>query len=214
MTTMVRSGRLRQLRRGFTLIELLVVIAIIAVLVAILFPVFVSAKSSGYKASCISQVKQLLEAQQMYCSDYGRRLVPARNWDNSQGALGVTWCVLLRPYLGSEQILICPVDDMPQTARNSTDVPHSYGINYGLTYLTGFGQDHLARSMSSLERVSELILFFDMKSSVGSMGSSYVSHRLSRVAFRHNDQACFGFLDGHAKPLRSAAVDDGKFWIP
>ncbi len=211
---MAGSGRLRQLRSGFTLIELLVVIAIIAVLVAILFPVFARAKSSGYKASCISQVKQLLAASQMYCSDHGRRLVPARNWDNSQGTLGVTWCVLLQPYLASEQIIICPVDGAPQTARNSTDLPHSYGINYSLTYLTGFGQEHLARSMSSLERASELILFFDMKSSVGAMGSSYVSHRLSRVAFRHDDWASFGFLDGHAKPRREAQVDDGKLWMP
>ncbi len=209
----INRGR-RQFPCGFTLIELLVVIAVIAVLAALLFPVFVRVKSSSYKASCISQVKQLLEAQQMYCSDHGRRLVPARNWDTSHGTLGVTWCLLLQPYLASEQIIICPVDDSPQTARNSTDLPHSYGINYSLTYLTGFGQEHLARSMSSLERVSELILFFDMKSSVGAMGSSYVSHRLSRVAFRHDDWASFGFLDGHAKPLRSAAVDDGKFWIP
>ncbi len=213
---MARHGDLKVSRGGFTLIELLVVMAIIAVLAGILLPVFMRARRTAQKVSCLSQVKQLLQASQMYCNDHGRRLVPARVWDTSGGTLGTTWCVLLQPYLkNSKQLLICPHDPAPQTARNSTDLPHSYGINYSLTYLTGFGQNHLARSMSSLHRTSDLILFFDMKSEVGSMGASYVSfHRLSRVAFRHDEVANFGFLDGHAKPLREADVDDGKFWVP
>ncbi len=188
--------------------------AIIAVLAALLFPVFAKARGSAQTVTCISNIKQLLQASQMYCNDHDRRLVPARNWDNSYGTLGVTWCLLLQPYIKNKEILTCPLDSTPQTARNSTDLSHSYGINYGLTYLTGYGQQHLARSMSSLEDVSELIMFFDMKSEVGAMGSSYVSHRLSRVAFRHNDKASFGFLDGHAKVLHANQVDDGKFWIP
>jgi len=203
-----------QPRRGFTLIELLVVIAIIAVLVGILFPVFGKARSSAHGVTCISNIKQLLQAAQMYRSDYDRRLVPARNWDNSYGTLGVTWCLLLQPYIKNKEILTCPLDSAPQTARNSTDLPHSYGINYSLTYLTGYGQQHLTRSMSSLERTSDLILFFDMKSSAGAMGSSYMAHRLSRVAFRHTDKASFGFLDGHAKLLHANQVDYGMLWIP
>ena len=212
---MARHGGLKVFRGGFTLIELLVVIAIIVVLAAILLPVFIQARGAAQKVSCLSQVKQLLQASQIYCSEHDRRLVPARNWDASVGTLGVTWCVLLQPYLkNSRQVLICPRDAAPQTARNSTDLPHSYGINYSLTYLTGFGQDHLARSMSSLEPTSDLVLFFDMKSEAEAMGASYVSHRLSRVAFRHDERANFGFLDGHAKPLAEVDVDDGKFWIP
>ncbi len=203
-----------QPRRGFTLIELLVVIAIIAVLAGILFPVFAKARGSAHGATCISNIKQLLQAAQMYRSDYDRRLVPARNWDNSHGTLGITWCVLLQPYIKNKEILTCPLDSAPQTARNSTDLPHSYGINYSLTYLTGYGQQHLTRSMSSLEDVSELIMFFDMKSEVGAMGSSYMARRLSRIAFRHTDQASFAFLDGHAKLLHANQVDDRKFWIP
>jgi len=203
-----------QPRRGFTLIELLVVLAIIAVLAGIMFPVFAKARGSAHGVTCISNIKQLLQAAQMYRSDYDRRLVPARNWDNSYGTLGVTWCVLLQPYIKNNEILTCPLDPAPQTARNSTDLPRSYGINYSLTYLTGYGQQHLARSMSSLEDVSELIMFFDMKSEVGAMGSSYTAYRLSRVAFRHTEKASFGFLDGHAKLLHSNQVDDGRFWMP
>ncbi len=211
---MSAASTVKQHNCGFTLIELLVVIAIIAVLAALLFPIFAKARGSAQKATCISNIKQLLQAAQMYCSDYDRRLVPARIWNPSYGTLGVSWCVLLQPYIKNKEILTCPLDSSPQVARNSTDLPHSYGINYGLTYLTGYGQQHLARSMSGLESVSELIMFFDMKSEVGAMGSSYIAHRLSRVAFRHTDQASFGFLDGHVKPLHANQVDDGKFWIP
>ena len=199
---------------GFTLIELLVVIAIIAVLVAILLPAFVHARSSAYKASCVARVRQLLQASQMYCADHDRRLVPARDWDTSYGTLGVTWCVRLQPYTRSAQVLCCPVDPAPQTTRNSTDLPHGYGINYSLTYLTGFGEEHLARKMSALESTSSLILFFDLKSSARAMGSSFVAHRLSRVDFRHDSKANFGFLDGHAKPLAEADVNDSRSWIP
>jgi len=202
----------KQPRCGFTLIELLVVMAIIAVLAGILFPVFARARGSAHGVTCISNIKQLLQAAQIYRSDYDRRLVPARNWDKSHGTLGVTWCVLLQPHIKNKEILTCPLDPAPQTARNSTDLPHSYGINYSLTYL--LGQQHLARSMSTLEDVSELIMFFDMKSEVRAMGGSYTVHRLSRVAFRHTDKASFGFLDGHAKPLHANQVDDGEFWIP
>lgn len=64
-------------RFGFTLIELLVVIAIIMVLAAVLFPVFASAKASGEKTKCASQLKQLALASLMYADDYNSRFVPA-----------------------------------------------------------------------------------------------------------------------------------------
>jgi prepilin-type N-terminal cleavage/methylation domain-containing protein len=60
-------------RRGFTLIELLVVIAIIAILAAILFPVFARAREQARKTTCLSQVKQLGLAMQMYTNDYDER---------------------------------------------------------------------------------------------------------------------------------------------
>lgn len=199
---------------GFTIIELLVVIALIAILAGIMFPVFSRARRHSQKAVCMSNLKQLYQASKMYCDDHDRRLVPARVWTPGGLTLGITWCVLLQTYMKNEQILTCPLDDSPQTAKNSTDLPHSYGINYGLTYLTGFGANHLARSMSTLERTSDLILFFDMKPSAQAMGASWVSHRVSRVDPRHHEQANFAYLDGHVKSHPPDAVNDARLWNP
>lgn len=64
-------------KAGFTLIELLVVIAIIAILAAILMPVLVEARRAGYKASCLSQMRQVYTAVTQYSTDRGNRLPPA-----------------------------------------------------------------------------------------------------------------------------------------
>lgn len=199
---------------GFTLIELLVVIAIVAILAAILIPVLAGARGSAYQAKCVSNVHQLLQASSMYASDYSRRLVPARVYIPGGSNLGQTWCVLLEPYLGDDRILLCPVDEEPQTVPNSTDLPHSYGINYDLTYQTGWGAANLAYAMSAIPRTADLILFFDMKSTAQAMGSGYVMHRVSRLAPRHREKAVIGFLDGHAKVKSPSQVDAVKYWSP
>src|SRR5438094_5752208 len=68
--TLASSGRRRPQGRGFTLIELLVVIAIIAILAAILFPVFAQAREAARKTTCASNMKQIATATLLYMSDY------------------------------------------------------------------------------------------------------------------------------------------------
>jgi len=80
---------------GFTLIELLVVIAIIAILAAILFPVFAQARAAARKAACASNLKQIGLAFTMYAQDYDELLVP--HWTNSTGI--PDWKTLLDPYI-------------------------------------------------------------------------------------------------------------------
>jgi prepilin-type N-terminal cleavage/methylation domain-containing protein len=109
------------LRRAFTLIELLVVIAIIAILAAILFPVFAQVKESGKKTVCLSNLKQIGFAFEMYLTDYDQRLPDRRDlkqslpggwkpwtsWPASDPRAG--WAaIVLEPYLKNTDVWTCP----------------------------------------------------------------------------------------------------------
>src|SRR5579862_9797418 len=118
--------------RGFTLIELLVVIAIIAILAAILFPVFAQARESARKIACLSNTKQLGLGIMMYVQDYDE-VYPMDSWDvpaigNADNDLhsgayisSVTWIWQIMPYLKNRQILVCPSDPNPKDATTGFD---------------------------------------------------------------------------------------------
>ena len=93
----------RRSRGGFTLIELLVVIAIIAILAAILFPVFAQARAKARQISCMSNTRQMGTALTMYVSDYDET-----NVMNGYLGGGPQWPDLLQPYIKNDQLLICP----------------------------------------------------------------------------------------------------------
>jgi prepilin-type N-terminal cleavage/methylation domain-containing protein/prepilin-type processing-associated H-X9-DG protein len=103
-------------RRGFTLIELLVVIAIIAILAAILFPVFAQAREKARSIQCLSNMKQIGMATRMYSSDYDEVLVPLYLYSQhpSEGLLprGTAYTQqypdLLQPYVKSNDVFVCP----------------------------------------------------------------------------------------------------------
>jgi prepilin-type N-terminal cleavage/methylation domain-containing protein/prepilin-type processing-associated H-X9-DG protein len=98
---------------GFTLIELLVVIAIIAVLAAILFPVFAQAREKARQTSCLSNIKQQGAAVMMYAQDYDETIVPwwthpranviPKGWEEYH-----YWYVNLLPYVKSREVFRCP----------------------------------------------------------------------------------------------------------
>lgn len=92
-------------RSAFTLIELLVVIAIIAILAAILFPVFAQAREKARGASCLSNQKQLGLGLMQYTQDYDESLAPLYS-----SQLNVPWWRLIDPYVKSKQVYTCPSD--------------------------------------------------------------------------------------------------------
>lgn len=193
---------------------MLVVVTIITVLVAILLPVLSRARAAARKASCVTQLSQLYKAEKMYSDDYDRVIVPARTRVGATGTRGITWCILLQPYIENEQILICPDDPDPSPTASSICLPHSYGINYLLAYNAGWGTYPFVASVSHVKRVSEIILFFEIKGSARAMGASYYSHRVGRIDPRHNDFGNFAFLDGHVKALTLNAVNNRLVWDP
>ncbi len=91
-------------RHGFTLIELLVVIAIIAILAAILFPVFAQARESARKTQCLSNGNQMGKAILMYANDYDEAIIPwAKAAEYSgQPAIERVWVGIMQPYVKSE----------------------------------------------------------------------------------------------------------------
>jgi prepilin-type N-terminal cleavage/methylation domain-containing protein len=117
-------------KRAFTLIELLVVIAIIAILAAILFPVFAQAREAARKAACLSNMKQIGLAAGMYSTDYDELIVPS-NMGNA-GAT-VSWPSLLQPYTKNEGIFVCPSGEPGPTSR---DVGGVSGNFTGITNTT------------------------------------------------------------------------------
>src|SRR5258705_11923651 len=98
-------------RRGFTLIELLVVIAIIAILAAILFPVFAQAREKARQTGCLSNHKQIGTAIMMYAQDYDEQFVPQWIWIQNDGT-GVArypqWPRLLQPYVRGADVFTEP----------------------------------------------------------------------------------------------------------
>ena len=102
-------------RRGFTLIELLVVIAIIAILAAILFPVFSQAREKARQASCLSNEKQIALGILMYMEDYDETF-PVNNYWNSTNTINTPWVQTIYPYVGNGEIFACPDDDVTMDA--------------------------------------------------------------------------------------------------
>jgi prepilin-type N-terminal cleavage/methylation domain-containing protein/prepilin-type processing-associated H-X9-DG protein len=217
-------------RTGFTLIELLVVIAIIAILAAILFPVFAKAREKARQTSCLSNVKQLGVGLMMYAQDYDERL-PATY---QRGVAGedwplVSWRMMINPYVKNAQLQVCPSDGQGQPDPNQV-VPMpvvSYGANPWV--MPGVRGD-FDGAIGSITAPAETMMIFDAwnagtwccdgnwtggKCSATCFGGKPAGLRNDGVDIsRHNGGFNAAMCDGHAKWYKGGDADMNyaRYW--
>jgi len=191
-------------RRGFTLIELLVVIAIIAILAAILFPVFARAREKARQSSCLSNVKQITLGVMMYAQDYDERLpwhylntgvAGSVQYPGGGTSGGIIWPLPVYPYVKNIQIFNCP--SWGNTWSGNYTGRQAYGIS---THIVG-------KMLADIEQPAETIALADSQDKSSSAQSYYIRRTIEMlsgeprtiVPDRHNGGANFGLCDGHAK---------------
>ena len=198
------------MRKGFTLIELLVVIAIIAILAAILFPVFARAREKARQTSCLSNVKQLALGVHMYCQDFDEA-VPHYRYENPK-SISLNWTGMVEPYLKNTQIWQCP-SAAAQTL--------AYGWNYrylGWPSRGGTaGSSVAAMKLAEITKPAETICIAETEvNSSCCYPASYTTYWPSyNASDRHNEGANYAFLDGHAKWMKESEAmggSDSKYW--
>ncbi|MHB8996304.1 MAG: DUF1559 family PulG-like putative transporter [Armatimonadota bacterium] len=191
------------MRRGFTLIELLVVIAIIAILAAILFPVFAKAREKARQSSCLSNIKQISLGMLQYAQDYDEVMLRATTKWGAGTNDYYSWMWVLQPYIKNTQIMTCPsATASGWNGANNTTQNTGYGL---LISIAG------SYALGSLKTPASTVMLAD--AGTLSNGNPYYlcdwsvdqSDNAVPPTPRHNEGANFGFCDGHAKWLQKTA---------
>lgn len=221
---------MQRIKRGFTLIELLVVIAIIAILAAILFPVFAQARAKARGTACLSNVKQIATSMMMYVQDYDEITPSGRGG-------GWEWWTELMPYMKSTDLLMCP-DRSPTGARTQGSAAgvtagcvsgvynmrglHGYGYNWGPVHYRGgglmgpsmaaiagdaCGRSHSGTAIASIDSPAQMFAYGDTydtpRMTIGITFAMDGAGTMSRnSAMRHGAQYNMAFMDGHAKNVK------------
>jgi prepilin-type N-terminal cleavage/methylation domain-containing protein/prepilin-type processing-associated H-X9-DG protein len=213
--------------RGFTLIELLVVIAIIAILAALLFPVFAQAREKARQATCQSNLKQIGNAVQMYSQDFDETMPNSGSYGGDGDLVGLLFSYT-RQHSG-EGIWRCP-----SHSQFSSYYTSSYGYNW--QYLLAPGPDYPHSDYNGFSNSGVLLAFLahpadtlclmDVGAPDGNLNLwSYVvrpgdpvnNDGMGRPQFRHLGQANVLFCDGHVKAMPPAFAqpnNETKNWDP
>jgi prepilin-type N-terminal cleavage/methylation domain-containing protein len=186
--------------RGFTLIELLVVVAIIAILAAILFPVFARAKEAAKKTSCLSNGAQLTLGVIMYTNDSDEVLPPVAYPTNYP-----LWVDLIQPYIRSTTVRVCPDDgsDSISYGLNSLVFTDYFGLPPGplppLPTMEQFAEPAGTIMISELGTADDLTTPLPNTLKVVVPDDDINDIYDGRPSFRHFSRDNLGFFDGHAE---------------
>ena len=203
----------RTSRPAFTLIELLVVIAIIAILAAILFPVFARARENARRSSCQSNLKQIALGIKQYTQDYDERFPNADTLTVSVTNPG--WAYAIQPYIKSEQLFQCPSETNPPPSPSPNTLEQravtpgfsDYYINYNVA----------AQNEAQFNFTSNTVMTGEGAQGGGSFtgvaGTANYNRRSvegnSTGSVRHLEGGNYAFVDGHVKWLRPEKVLSG-----
>jgi prepilin-type processing-associated H-X9-DG protein/prepilin-type N-terminal cleavage/methylation domain-containing protein len=208
-------------RRPFTLIELLVVIAIIAILAAMLLPALAQARSKARQVTCLSQLKQLGLALDMYASDQDGRYItalPIAGMPRGSQVDNVCWWRFYeKPYVGDWATLVCP--EGLRTVANASDSTNQFHFNYG------YNNALAAQTTTSVKLPSAVLSFsdssfwnsdncngksaawtrIDLKPAANACNASQAGNWLNTCT-RHNGNSNIVFVDGHAESINAISV--------
>jgi prepilin-type N-terminal cleavage/methylation domain-containing protein/prepilin-type processing-associated H-X9-DG protein len=215
-------------KRGFTLIELLVVIAIIAILAAILFPVFIQAKERGRQAKCCNNLKQLTVAFKTYCDDNNGAMpsgcynqsTPSLEWTSNSPCLtmhpditkGQLWC-----YVRNRAVYLCPTDANVKAVGvtgDPTDFPYSYSLSEEMSSIYGASGNNKFKSPLKLDvetagRATKVLLlihenrdnprFADHQHGINDGYFCWRSNFNDMPSSIHYDGTTCSYVDGHVR---------------
>jgi prepilin-type N-terminal cleavage/methylation domain-containing protein/prepilin-type processing-associated H-X9-DG protein len=220
---------------GFTLIELLVVIAIIAILAAILFPVFAQARAAARKITCTSNVRQLTNAFLMYAQDYDETwITTGKDYNDGNGDDVNDANYLVQPYVKNFNIFYCPERTLIQSPEACGTLDNTcrligYGMNYGPYHnRAGYGLFHIdtdytagnplegkehffpGRTLAEYVAPAQLVAQIDTNDDPQYTNSPYDQNQtnspLSEI--RHGGRYSVSFVDGHAKTFLMKPYND------
>lgn len=214
--------------KGFTLIELLVVIAIIAILAAILFPVFARAREAARSTACKSNLKQMATALQMYCQDYDETMFHGSNGTSNglcgtQGMHGTVlgtwpsgipmygyWNAVIQPYIKNAFVFHCPSEAAPHQWNSSCNNGPLTGVIYWGDYC--LNQFAYSTPLAQFTDPAGCALVVEIRGHYfrqycnrpdSTCCAGVTTNGIQGPRLRHGDTHNVAFADGHVKAMRS-----------
>jgi prepilin-type N-terminal cleavage/methylation domain-containing protein/prepilin-type processing-associated H-X9-DG protein len=209
-------------RRAFTLIELLVVIAIIAILAAILFPVFAQAREKARQITCTNNVRQFSTAMLMYVQNHDEHFPPAQYSTFMGGRLvAVSTADLVQPFLKSREIEVCPTgprdNDWDLYLEGSKAEGGCYGGRLGVS-MGNFSNFSYGNNQALLRTPPVALSVVPRTSDTSVRFDAYLlcpaAWQINRPGLspRHQEGINVAYVDGHAKYQKARERQDGV-WV-